>query len=37
MAITKNELEEIMEVLRGIRGSHTELISVLIPAGYERM
>jgi peptide chain release factor subunit 1 len=31
----KQHLEEILEKLRGYRGSHTELISVLIPAGFQ--
>ena len=29
----KQELEELVNLLEGIRGSHTELVSVLIPAG----
>lgn len=33
MPISKLELEELLEELAGIRGSHTELVSVYIPAG----
>lgn len=29
----KQELEEVVKLLSGIRGSHTELVTVLIPAG----
>lgn len=29
----KQELEELVSLLGGVRGSHTELVSVLIPAG----
>jgi peptide subunit release factor 1 (eRF1) len=29
----KQELEEVVKVLEGIRGSHTELVTVLIPEG----
>src|SRR3989338_11136641 len=29
----KQELEELVALLEGIRGRHTELVSVLIPAG----
>jgi len=32
---TKSELEEILEELEKYKGRHTELISVLIPAGYD--
>lgn len=35
MALTKEELEEVLEELRGHRGRHTELITVYIPAGYD--
>ena len=34
-ALTKIELEEILEVLSKHKGKHTELISVYIPAGYD--
>jgi peptide chain release factor subunit 1 len=34
-ALTKDELEESVEELSGHKGTHTELISVLIPAGYD--
>jgi len=34
-ALTKNELEETVEELKKHRGRHTELISVLIPAGFD--
>jgi peptide chain release factor subunit 1 len=33
--ITKDELQEIVEELKQHRGKHTELITVLIPAGYD--
>lgn len=33
--LTKPELEEILEELEKYKGRHTELISVLIPAGYD--
>ncbi len=33
MAISKEELEELIEELEKIKGSHTELISIYIPAG----
>ncbi len=33
--LTKPELEEILEELEKYKGKHTELISVLIPAGYD--
>jgi peptide chain release factor subunit 1 len=32
--VTKEELEELIEKLEGIRGRHTELVSVLVPAGH---
>jgi peptide chain release factor subunit 1 len=32
--LTKEELRELVEKLKAIKGRHTELISVLIPAGY---
>ena len=32
--VDKTELEELIEKLDGIRGRHTELITVYIPAGY---
>ncbi len=32
--VKKQELEELIEKLSGIRGRHTELITVYIPAGY---
>ena len=35
MAITKQELEEILEQLEKHKGRHTELISVYIPEGYD--
>ena len=35
MKLTKDELEEVVEELGGHKGTHTELISVLIPAGYD--
>ena len=35
MALTKNELEEVLEELAKYKGRHTELISVYIPAGYD--
>ncbi len=35
MALTKNELEEVVEELGKYRGRHTELISVYISAGYD--
>ena len=31
--ISKFELEELLEELKKIRGSHTELVTVYIPAG----
>ena len=36
MSATKNELEEFIEKLENIRGRHTELVSVLIPAGFNK-
>ncbi|MBI2452048.1 hypothetical protein HYV50_03135 [Candidatus Pacearchaeota archaeon] len=30
----KQELEELIEILGNIKGRHTELVSVLVPAGY---
>jgi peptide chain release factor subunit 1 len=30
----KQELEELVELLEGIRGRHTELVTVMIPAGF---
>tara|TARA_Y100000310_G_scaffold328062_1_gene395516 strand:+ start:50472 stop:52853 length:2382 start_codon:yes stop_codon:yes gene_type:complete len=33
--MSKDELEEVLEVLEGHRGKHTELVSVYIPAGYD--
>ena len=35
MAITKEELEEVVEELGEHKGTHTELITVFIPAGYD--
>ena len=35
MPLTKDELEEVVEELSGHKGTHTELITVLIPAGYD--
>jgi peptide chain release factor subunit 1 len=35
MAITKDELEELLEILSGYKGRHTELISVYISSGYD--
>jgi len=35
MAISKQELEEIVERLTSIKGRHTELITVYVPAGYD--
>lgn len=35
MVISEYELESVLEVLEKIRGRHTELISVYIPAGYD--
>ena len=35
MAITKNDLEDVLEELRDCRGSHTELITVYISEGYD--
>jgi peptide chain release factor subunit 1 len=35
MALTKSELENVLEELNAIRGKHTELVSVYIPAGYD--
>lgn len=35
MKLSKDELEEIVEELESYKGNHTELISVLIPAGYD--
>jgi len=35
MAIEKDELAEILEVLDGHRGRQTELITVYVPAGYD--
>jgi len=35
MAITKQELTEIVEKLKEYKGRHTELITVYIPAGYD--
>lgn len=32
--ISKEELEETVETLGGIRGRHTELVTVLVPGGY---
>ena len=34
-SLTKDELEELLEVLENYRGRQTELISVYIPAGYD--
>jgi len=36
MPISKLELEDLLEELEKIRGSHTELISVYIPAGQDK-
>ncbi len=33
--ITKDELQEVVDELKQHRGKHTELITVLIPAGYD--
>lgn len=33
--LTKEELEEILQELEKYKGKHTELVSVLIPAGYD--
>src|SRR3989344_4078932 len=35
MKLTKSELEEVIEELDKYKGKHTELISVLIPAGFD--
>ena len=35
MALTKNELEDVIEELAQFKGRHTELISVYISAGYD--
>ena len=35
MALTKNELREIVEQLEQHKGRHTELITVYVPAGYD--
>ena len=35
MALTKIELEEVLEELEGYRGRHTEFITVYISAGYD--
>ncbi len=35
MILTKDELEELLEVLENYKGRQTELISVYIPAGYD--
>ena len=35
MVLTKDELEEILEVLEKYKGRHTELISVYISAGFD--
>ena len=35
MPLSKDELQEIVEELKQHRGKHTELITVLIPAGYD--
>jgi len=35
MKLTKEELEEALEELKSHKGSHTELITVYIPAGYD--
>jgi peptide chain release factor subunit 1 len=35
MKLTKDELQEIVEELKTHRGKHTELITVLIPMGYD--
>jgi len=35
MPVTKEELEELLEEIEKVRGSHTELITVYIPAGYD--
>jgi len=35
MELTKDELEEILELLEGFKGRQTELITVYIPAGYD--
>lgn len=32
----KQELQEIVSLLGGIRGRHTELVTVMIPAGYDK-
>ena len=34
MPISKEELEQLVEELENIKGSHTELITVYIPAGH---
>ena len=31
--VSREELQEIVEELAGIRGRHTELVTVLVPAG----
>ncbi|MDP2628665.1 MAG: peptide chain release factor aRF-1 [Nanoarchaeota archaeon] len=35
MAMTKNELEEVLEELEQYKGRQTELISVYVPSGYD--
>lgn len=35
MKLTKIELEEVLQELEGYKGTHTELVSVYIPAGYD--
>lgn len=35
MAVTRQELQEVLEHLESHKGSHTEFISVYIPAGYD--
>ena len=35
VALTKNELSEVVEELEKYKGRHTELISVMIPMGYD--
>lgn len=32
----KQEMEEVVALLKGIRGRHTELVTVMIPAGYSK-
>ena len=37
MIASKQEVEELVEELRGYKGRHTEFITVYVPAGYKQI